>query len=379
MRATFIHSPELEQYAYPPGCPFRTERAGLTRKTLLSMDLLSGDHRREAAPAPVDRETLLSFHSAPYLDALKASGEGHLNAAMFAMGLGTPDCPVFPGMYEYAALACGASLLGAKLLLAGQTDIAFNPSGGYHHAHAERAGGFCYLNDVVLACQHLAAAGRRVLFLDIDVHHCDGVQAAFYSRSDIMTLSFHEDPALLFPGTGAIDEIGAGAGTGYTVNVPLPAGLYDAAFLKAFRALAIPLVGAYRPDVLVLELGMDMLSGDPLAHLKLTNNAHAEVVQYLTGLGLPLLVTGGGGYHVDNTVRGWALAWSILCGAAAEMEDMSAGLGGVFLETAEWHGGLRDRVLVPDARQRREVDPVVDATIAKVRATCFPLHGLRPD
>jgi acetoin utilization protein AcuC len=376
MRVAFIHSPKLEEYSYPPDCPFRTERAGLTRRKLGSMGLLHGENRCEVEPEAASRETLGWFHVPRYLDALEAAPKGTLDVEGFAMGLGTQDCPVFDGMFDYAALACGASVKGADLILAGEADIAFNPSGGYHHAHAARAGGFCYLNDVVLACMRFTRAGKRVLFLDIDVHHCDGVQDAFYDRRDVLTLSFHQDPDTLFPGTGRVDEIGEGEGRGYTVNVPLPVGLYDDAFLRAYRAIGPPLIGAYRPDAIVLELGMDMLAGDPLAQLSLTNNAHAEVLEHLVSLGIPILAVGGGGYHVENTVRGWALAWSVFCGESQTSDDMSLGLGGVLLETTDWRGGLRDRILVPDEGTRRAVDPRLAATIEKVKANVFPLYGL---
>ena len=376
MRAAFIHSEKIEEHRYPPDCPFRTERAGLTRKTLLSMDLLGGENRREVPPEPADRETLSRFHTAKYLDALEMAPKGHLDVESLSMGIGTPDCPVFAGMYEYAALACGASITGAKLILSGEADVAFNPSGGYHHAHASRAGGFCYINDVVLACMHLADAGKRVFFLDIDVHHSDGVQVAFYGRKDIFTMSFHEDPRTLFPWTGTEDEIGEGEGRGYNANVPLPVGCYDDAFLRSFRALALPLLRAYRPDVIVFEIGMDMLSGDPLAHLSLTNNAYAEAVEDVVSLRLPILAVGGGGYNVQSTVRGWSLAWSIFCGEASSSDDMSLGLGGVMLETTDWRGGLRDRVQIPDAKQRSAVDPALNATVERVRANLFPLHGI---
>ncbi len=376
MRAVFIHSPDIEKYRYPPSCPFRTERAGLTRARLRSMGLLGGPERREVPPVPASREILEWFHAPRYLDALIAAERGYLDVEGLGMGLGTEDCPIFRGVYEYSALACGGSVLAAELLLSGEAQVAFNPSGGYHHAHAARAGGFCYLNDVVLACQRLLRAGKRVVFLDVDVHHCDGVQDAFYDRKDVLVISFHQDPRTLFPWTGRVEEMGIGEGLGYTVNVPLPVGLYDEAFLRAFRALCPPLVAAFRPDVLVVELGMDMLAGDPLAQLSLTNNAYAEVLEFAVGLGVPILATGGGGYHVENTVRGWALAWSILCGEMAASDDMSLGLGGVLLETTDWRGGLRDRMLVPDAHRREEIEPAIDATIAAVRKMVFPHHGL---
>jgi len=190
-----------------------------------------------------------------------------------------------------------------------------------------------------------------------------------------MTVSFHESGRTLYPGTGFEDEIGSGPGAGYSVNVPLPVGTHDEAYLRAFDALAVPLIGAFEPDVIVLELGMDGLAGDPLAHLALTNNAYAEVIQRVLSFGKPVLATGGGGYHVANTVRGWALAWAILSGAEAAA-DLNPGLGGVMMETTDWVGGLRDRALAPDERQRQAVDQAIDRTIEKVKKCVFPYHGL---
>jgi acetoin utilization protein AcuC len=278
-------------------------------------------------------------------------------------------------MYDYAALASGATLTAAELIATGRAGVAFNPSGGYHHAHAARAAGFCYLNDVVLGCIRLADAGMKVMFVDVDAHHADGVQEAFYARRDVMTVSFHQDGRTLFPGTGSASELGAGEGLGLSVNLPMPVGTFDAPFLEAFREIVPPLIGAFAPDTLVLELGMDGLAGDPLAELRLTNNAHAEVVGTLVDAGKPLLVTGGGGYNPRATARGWALAWSIMCGADAGA-DLSLGLGGVMLESTEWQGGLRDRALAIDERQRGEVEGAIRATVDEVKKTVFPLHGL---
>jgi len=374
-RAVFIHSPEIERYHYPRDCPFTTERAVLTRNTLISMNLLSGDGRSEVAPDAADRDTLLGFHTPRYLDALENAPEGYLDIEYLRMGLGTPDCPIFRGMYEYAALACGGTLRGAELILTGKADVAFNPSGGYHHAHPERAAGFCYINDVALACMRLAGGERKVFLVDIDAHHYDGVQRAFYDRRDVMTISFHESGRTLFPGTGFVDEIGIGEGEGYSVNVPLPIGTYDEPFLDAFRQIVPPLLEAYEPDVLVLELGMDALAGDPLAHLALTNNAHAEVISLLVEYPKPLLVTGGGGYHIQNTARSWALGWCVMSGQDT-FQQSSAGLGGVMLETTDWAGGLRDRKLIPHGDQVAAVPPHIKSTVQAVRSRIFPIHGL---
>lgn len=374
--SVFLHSPEIERYHYPPECPFRTDRAGRLRQRLIEMGLLHGVHRSEMPPVPATRQELERYHSSRYLDVLIAAEKGHLDEESLRMGLGTPDCPVFPGMYEYASLAAGASLLGARLILQEKAHVVFNPSGGFHHAHPERAAGFCYVNDGVLAAMALAEAGCRVLFLDLDVHHCDGVQEAFYRRRDVMTVSLHESGRTLFPGTGFEQEIGEAEGRGFTVNLPLPVGTYDAAYLRAFREAALPVILAFQPKVVIVELGMDALAGDPLAHLHLTNNVHAEILQTVLDLGCPILALGGGGYHVERTVRGWALAWTVLCGEQTAVDELTLGLGGVLMETPEWAGGLRDRVLLSDAGIRDEVDREIDRVIGYVRRVIFPLHGL---
>jgi len=374
-KAAFIYSQAFEGYAYPEAHPFHTERARQVRRTVESMGLLGGPDRVCVPPVAADRRMLKKFHTARYLKALKTASDGKWNLDALHMGIGTPDCPIFKGMYEYASLATGATLVGADLILKGDIQYAFNPSGGYHHAGPEKAAGFCYINDVALGCLVLAEAGKRVLYLDIDVHNGDGVAEFFYERSDVMTISLHEDPALLFPGTGFVDEIGRGEGLGYCVNVPLPVGTYDEAYLKAFRETAVPLIRWYKPDVIVFELGADALAGDPLAHLQLTNNVYADIVHWLMELGLPILMTGGGGYHVENTVRAWTLAWSVLCGADSFI-DMAAAMGGVMLESLDWQAGLRDRALAVTKQQRDAVEPAIEQTVRSIRETVFPLHGL---
>jgi acetoin utilization protein AcuC len=373
--AAFVYSTELEKRSYPQDHPFNTARATNVRQIINSMNLLSGDGRSEVPPKPADRMVLKKFHTARYLQALKAAGRGRPEVDAVNMGIGTSDCPVFPGLYEYSILAVGATLTGVDQILSGQADFAFNATGGFHHAHPEKASGFCYINDVALACMVFAEAGKRVLYLDVDVHHGDGVAFGLYDRSDVMTISIHENPRVLFPGTGFVDEIGNGDGKGYCVNVPLPVGTYDETYLKAYNEVAVPLIDAYAPDVIVFELGADALAGDPLAHLCLTNNAYVEIIKHLMSLDKPILMTGGGGYDVENTVRAWALAWTVLTGADTE-HDMNLGAGGVMLESTEWQGGLRDRELIVTTQQRDIVPQAVDAVIEQVKDTIFPIHGL---
>jgi acetoin utilization protein AcuC len=376
-RSAFIHSPEIEKYSYPEDSPFKTERAGRTRHVLDTMGLLSGEGISEIPPKPADRRVLKKFHTARYLHALKKAEEGQWDLEALRMGLGTTDCPIFRGMYDYAVLAAGGTLVGAELILSGEADVAFNPSGGYHHAFPEKAAGFCYINDNALACTVLAEAGKRVLFLDVDVHCGDGVAYAFYDRSDVMTISLHENPKMLFPGTGFEDEIGEGEGRGYCVNLSMPAGTFDQAYIYAFDSIAVPLIKAYNPDVIVFELGADTLAGDPLAHLYLTNNTYADIIERLLRFDKPILMTGGGGYNVENTVRAWALAWSVLSGQDIA-HGMEAAVGGIMLQSTDWQGGLRDRELPVTSQQKETILSALDASIEMIQAKIFPIHGLRP-
>jgi acetoin utilization protein AcuC len=375
-KCTFIHSKELDRHGYPSDCPFNSHRAERTFQTVSSFGLLIGTGRSLVVPTPAVRTELERFHSPRYLDVLERASRGEVDESILEMGLGTADTPIFLGMYDYAALACGASLLGARMLLSKECDLAFNPSGGYHHAHPQQASGFCFLNDVVLACLELRNAGKKVLFLDLDVHHCDGVSEFFYNSPDVMTLSLHESGKTLFPGTGFTDEIGAKEGLGFSVNIPLPVGTYDGAYDKVFREVALPLILAFQPDALVVEFGMDTLAGDPLAHLDLTNNEPALIARSLLDLNIPMLATGGGGYHVSNTARAWSLLWSVFVGEEPD-DTLAVGLGGVMLHSTDWIGGLRDRELIPDEASRQRVDAEIDEMIAKVKSTLFPFHGLK--
>jgi acetoin utilization protein AcuC len=187
----------------------------------------------------------------------------------------------------------------------------------------------------------------------------------------------HESGKTLYPWGGFEDEIGEGPGTGFNVNVPLPAQTYDEAFLQAFDGVAVPLLEAYGPGVIVLELGMDILAGDPLTHLRMTNNVVVEVAERLLRYPYPILVLGGGGYHVENTVRGWALAWRAFSGEDDE-HDTAFGMGGVMLGSSEWVGGLQDRALPVTAQQRQAVEPELQATLHTIVNGAFRIHGI-PD
>lgn len=371
----FVHSPDLEQYHYPASSPFKTERAARAKAFLSSMGYFEGRDRREEPPREATLSELTRFHSPEYLAILERAAGGQIDETSLFAGIGTADTPVFNDMYHYPVLASGATIRAAELICDGEARIAFNPSGGYHHADAASAGGFCYLNDVVMGALTLAENGKRVFVLDIDAHHGNGTQAAFYDRSDIFTVSLHESGKTIYPWGGFENEIGTGAGLGYNVNLPFPAGTDDDTYYAAFREIVPPLIRAYAPDVIMLEIGMDILSVDPLTHLGMTNNVIADIIPLLLQFQKPILAVGGGGYSPEDTARGWALAWCTLCGIDLET-DRYIGMGGMFLGSSEWDAGLRDMRIYTMGEQRNAIVEEVSATIETVRSAVFPLHGL---
>jgi len=371
----FIYSEEMEQYSYPPTCPFKTHRGAETKKILKSMSLLTGPDREVIAPVPTDKEGLMKYHGKEYIDNLEQVSCGNYEEHFLHFGLGTGDCPAFKGVLDHALWTAGATITAARLINEGKAKIAFNPSGGFHHAGADYASGFCYVNDVVLGCMELTDAGKRVFYLDIDVHHGDGVQNAFCTRNDVMTVSLHQSGQTLFPGTGFPKDVGAGDGKGYSVNVPLPPGTYDETYLKAVDRIVLPLIEFYKPDCFVVEIGADALAGDPLANLNLTNNTYADVIERLLKFDKPILAVGGGGYDVENTVRAWALCWASLCGDDT-MEHETLGLGGVMLENTEWQGGLRDTPITVEPEIIHTIEPIIDEVIRQVKKNIFKIHGI---
>ncbi|MBI3634839.1 MAG: acetoin utilization protein AcuC, partial [Candidatus Rokubacteria bacterium] len=208
-----VHSPDWTRFDYGPEHPLRMERLGLTWRLMEAYGLTTLPQSAVHAPPPADEDVLATFHTRDYLDVLKAADDGVVPAAVVcAYGLGPGDNPVFPGLWEAARLAAGGSLLAADLVARGAATRAFHFAGGLHHAMPGRASGFCYVNDAVLAILHLRACGLRVAYVDIDAHHGDGVQAAFYADPDVLTISTHERGDRLFPGTGFVEETGTGEG-----------------------------------------------------------------------------------------------------------------------------------------------------------------------
>ncbi|PUU73280.1 hypothetical protein B9Z19DRAFT_1058215 [Tuber borchii] len=295
-------------------------RLTLTNQLVLGYELHR--HMDTYATRPANEDELKDFHGDDYLEFLKRvtphnTQEFANDLSKFNIG---DDCPIFDGIWDYCSLYAGASLDAAKKLINHQSDIAINWSGGLHHAKKSEASGFCYINDIVLAILQLLRYHPRVLYIDIDVHHGDGVEQAFFSTDRVMTLSLHKyDKDNFFPGTGNWDDIGGGAGKHYALNVPLKDGIDDESYVRLFKQIVEPVIGKYRPTSVVLQCGADSLGSDKLGCFNLNIKAHGACVEFVKGFRLPLLVLGGGGYTPRNVSRLWTYETAICVGA--EIKD----------------------------------------------------------
>ena len=312
MKTAFIYSDKFAGFNYGPSHPLKPYRLKLTYELIKAYGLLSIPNAQYIEAEMADEADLFLFHTQEYIGFLKASNEGGSEYGADQFGLGSGDNPVFRGLYDWSRLVTGASLQAARLVDRGEAEIAFNIAGGLHHAAASRASGFCYINDPVIVIKWLLNQGRKVAYIDIDVHHGDGVQEAFYATDKVLTISIHETGRQLFPGTGFVDETGKGAGKGYSVNVPMPAYADDDLFLYAFNEVVPPLIDKYKPDIVVSQLGVDTFRTDPLAHLNCTTNGFCAVLGKIREIAPRWVALGGGGYDIANVAKAWTLAWSIM-------------------------------------------------------------------
>jgi acetoin utilization protein AcuC len=394
--------------------PLHPVRLALTMSLARGLGVLDRPGVLLARPEPASDELLTLVHSDEYVDAVRrAAGDpwvGH--------GLNTPDNPVFPGMHEAAALIAGGSVLAARRVWGGDAQHAVNIAGGLHHAMRSRASGFCVYNDAAIAIAELLRRGaERVAYVDVDVHHGDGVQAAYYSDPRVLTISLHQSPTSLFPGSGFPTEVGAGDAAGLSVNVALPPGTADGGWLRAFHAVVPGLLRAFEPQVLVTQCGCDTHHEDPLADLALTVDGQRASYVALHRLAHELcggrwLALGGGGYGLVRCVpRAWTHllaesagapvpAWTLV--PAAWQDEVRA--AGFRVEPPHWmtESGEPAAVVDPDdpaappapggsgpagaaddgMPSYRPWQPAgetpLDRAIAATRRAVYPLHGLDP-
>lgn len=369
MKKTLVDPRALLRFDFGEAHPFKVYRLGLFFDLCQHYRLVERPDVDLVPLREATEEETLPFHSKGYLEALRLASSGMWVPNQFAHGLGTTDNPIFPDVYEWGMLIAGGSIDAAEALLHGATR-AFNPAGGLHHAMPSRASGFCHVNDGVLAIERLRREGKRVVYIDIDAHHGDGVQHAFYNTRDVLTISIHQTGYTIFPGTGFEEETGADEGRGYSINIPLLPGAGDRAYDQAFEELILPAVELYAPDIVVTQLGTDALIGDLLANLRMSLHGFERAVERFRAFGVPWLALGGGGYDVANVVRAWALAWSVMLD-----EQLPDEIPALFVTEAASHG-----VTLSQLRGPRDVPPTservlqaVGETIRKVRESVLPI------
>ena len=367
----FIGSGIYRRSSYGAHHPLRVPRVPTVTDLSRALGWLGADRFVTSPRAKPAALTL--WHDPGYLRALaRAEADGHVSAAIRARhGLGTPSNPVFPEMYRRPATAAGAALWAAERLAAAPRGIVFSPAGGTHHGLRDRASGFCYLNDPVLAILGLRRGGLgRIAYVDIDAHHGDGVEAAFAGDSAVLLISVHEEGR--WPFTGRLGDDGGGN----AFNLPLPRAANDSEMRAVLAGLILPRVAAHRPDAIVLQCGADALAEDPLSRLGLSNNAHVGVVRALMALAPRLLVTGGGGYNPWSVGRAWTRIWAALIGAEepARLPPEAEAV----LRALRWDGHRLGRT-PPEAWMTTLADPPREGPVRGIVRARLARLARRPD
>jgi acetoin utilization protein AcuC len=312
-----------EKYDFGPQHPLRPERVLLTYDHIRSLGLTDGDEIEEVRSRSATEDEILSIHDSDYVNAVRDIDSGLMATELgLSFGLGTPDNPIFPDMHHASAAVCGASVVAAELVASGVHEHAFNPAGGLHHARRGEASGFCIYDDPAVAIAKILELHPewRVMYVDVDVHHGDGVQWIFYDEPRVLTLSLHQSGRYLYPGTGFTDEIGVGDAIGTAANIPLLPYTGNSDYLDALGDVVTGLAEAFDPHILVTQLGADTHYGDPLANLGLTMTAYPRMARILHDAAHRhchgrWVATGGGGYQFDTVVpKAWTVHFAELCG-----------------------------------------------------------------
>ncbi|KAL4119422.1 hypothetical protein QTP88_012231 [Uroleucon formosanum] len=313
-RVCYYYDSDIGNYYYGQGHPMKPHRIRMTHNLLLNYGL----YRKMEIyrPHKATAEEMTKFHSDEYIRFLRSIRPDNMNdynKQMQRFNVGE-DCPVFDGLYEFCQLSAGGSVAAAVKLNKQSADICINWGGGLHHAKKSEASGFCYVNDIVLGILELLKYHQRVLYIDIDVHHGDGVEEAFYTTDRVMTVSFHKYGEY-FPGTGDLRDIGAGKGKYYAVNIPLRDGMDDDSYESIFVPIITKVMETFQPSAVVLQCGADSLTGDRLGCFNLTVKGHGKCVEFVKRYGLPFLMVGGGGYTIRNVSRCWTYETAVALGA----------------------------------------------------------------
>jgi len=375
MRTAMIFSDELARFDYGKDHPFKPVRAQKTLELCERYNLLNTAENLVLPPDTASRDDLLCFHTPEYVEALERVDQGRFEPEMLAYGLGRDDNPLLPDLFRWCLGSVGGTLTALRLLGEGYQRT-LHLLGGGHHAGPARAEGFCYVNDACIAILKALERGMdRIAYVDIDAHHGNGVQEAFYTEDKVLVVSLHETGKTLYPWGGFETELGEGKGRGYNVNLPLEPGTDDEVYEEAFERIVVPLLQTFQPQLVVAQIGADTLISDPLTHLRLTNNAYRAVVRKLVHAAPRLLALGGGGYDVYRTARCWTLAWCEMSGL--EPEDHYAGLvGGMMFGPEMEMGSLHDRPFRSQGEAKEMARKEADRVCAFLEEHLFPLWSL---
>jgi acetoin utilization protein AcuC len=380
-RVVVVWDDRLAGYDLGPTHPLAPVRVELTMELIRGSGLL-GDGVEEILPGSYDETDLLRLHRDDFVATVRRLSDDPGGREAIEYGLGAGDTPAFAGMHPASLLVCAASREAARQVWEGEADHAFNPAGGLHHAMPDRAAGFCVYNDPAVAIDWLLEQGaERVAYVDVDVHHGDGVQVMFADDPRVLTISLHESGRFLFPGTGGVEDVGGPGALGSAANLPLYPATTGPLWLETFDAIVEPLVHAFAPDVLVTQLGCDTHATDPLAHLALTVDDHAAIYARLHRLAHEAadgrwVAMGGGGYQLVQVVpRAWTLAFAEMAARPVPIDTPMAWQELVVQRTGATppRSFTDDPVRVSEQlldRARRGVDE----TVAAARELILPFH-----
>ncbi|KAL7410256.1 hypothetical protein BDY24DRAFT_400630 [Mrakia frigida] len=320
-RVSYFYDHDVGNYSFSQNHPMKPHRMRITHNIVTAYGLI--DKMDVLRPKRATPSQITRFHTDDYVDfLLKVTPEtvneltGH--GTRYMVG---DDCPAFEGVFEFCSISAGGSISAAERLNLGACETAINWAGGLHHAKKREASGFCYVNDIVLGILELLRVHPRVLYIDIDVHHGDGVEEAFFTTDRVFTCSFHQFDGNFFPGSGDVRDVGYGKGKNYAANIPLRDGIDDESYASIFKPVVQHIMDWYQPGAVVIQCGGDSLAGDKLGSLNLSMKGHGECVKFVQDFGLPTMLLGGGGYTVKNVARTWANETAIVLGEELD-EDM---------------------------------------------------------
>jgi len=375
--SVFVYSDELARFDFGEDHPFKPERSAKTFELCNRYGVMHQPWMKIVKPESIDSSLLTIFHEPGYISLLERASRGEVLLEMLERGIGTQDNPILPGILDWSLDVAGGTHRAMEQLMDGGALVAFNPLGGFHHAGPGHAEGFCYINDIVIAIMEALkkSSGIKIAYIDIDAHHGNGVQGAFYNDPRVLFMDIHETGETLYPWSGSETETGDGEGKGFNVNIPLEPGSDDEVFGIVFNDIASPIIEAFSPDMIVAEIGADALISDPLTHLKLTNNGYTGAIKEMIKICPRILALGGGGYDLYRTSRCWTLAWSLL--NRLEPEDEFAGLvGGMMFGPEMEVGSLYDHAYSSSGEVKEKALKEARRVVDYIKKEIFPIHGL---